>query len=331
LDLHAPPPVIAALLVTAFPADNHIRSRAVLQRRTEDGRGRVVERVTLMSGRTLIVKERNDRTSDRETLLYRHALPRAGDLVPRYAASATIGDTHLLALEDVGGTHADGHEPASRDRAMAALARFHRHFAGATMQEILGAAAVGALGGEATPNPIERSELLSVYQEALAGHSRLLSTMMRERALHLAGPFADALAASPLVLDPGDVRPENVLVAGPRTVLIDFENAAVRTRADANRLELDANPRWLAGIATTIAQAPTGGVLVHCHAGKDRTGIVAALLLGLIGVPDEVIAADYALSSTCLQRELDRWLAEAAPDDPTSGSANGSSSWPARR
>lgn len=92
--------------------------------------------------------------------------------------------------------------------------------------------------------------------------------------------------------------------------------ATVRTRADANRLEIDANPRWLAAIATTIAQAPIGGVLVHCHAGKDRTGIVVALLLALIGVPYEVIAADYALSSVCLQRELERWLAEEAPDDP---------------
>ena len=34
----------------------------------------------------------------------------------------------------------------------------------------------------------------------------------------------------------------------------------------------------------------------HCAAGKDRTGILAALVLGLLGVPDEVIAEDYALS-----------------------------------
>ena len=37
--------------------------------------------------------------------------------------------------------------------------------------------------------------------------------------------------------------------------------------------------------------------LVHCAAGKDRTGIVIALVLAVLGVPDEVIAADYALSS----------------------------------
>jgi protein-tyrosine phosphatase len=38
--------------------------------------------------------------------------------------------------------------------------------------------------------------------------------------------------------------------------------------------------------------------LVHCTAGKDRTGLVVALLLEVIGVPDEVIAADYAMSGT---------------------------------
>ncbi len=41
--------------------------------------------------------------------------------------------------------------------------------------------------------------------------------------------------------------------------------------------------------------------LVHCTAGKDRTGIVVAFVLAAIGVPDEFIAADYALTSQYLQ------------------------------
>jgi protein-tyrosine phosphatase len=40
--------------------------------------------------------------------------------------------------------------------------------------------------------------------------------------------------------------------------------------------------------------------LVHCSAGKDRTGIVIAMVLAVLGVPDEVIAADYALSASYL-------------------------------
>jgi protein-tyrosine phosphatase len=40
--------------------------------------------------------------------------------------------------------------------------------------------------------------------------------------------------------------------------------------------------------------------LVHCAAGQDRTGIVIALVLAVLGVPDEVIGADYSLSSVYL-------------------------------
>lgn len=41
--------------------------------------------------------------------------------------------------------------------------------------------------------------------------------------------------------------------------------------------------------------------LVHCAAGEDRTGIVIALVLAVLGVPDELIGADYSLSSMCLE------------------------------
>jgi protein-tyrosine phosphatase len=40
--------------------------------------------------------------------------------------------------------------------------------------------------------------------------------------------------------------------------------------------------------------------LVHCTAGKDRTGIVVAFALSAVGVPDDFVAADYALSGTYL-------------------------------
>ncbi len=52
---------------------------------------------------------------------------------------------------------------------------------------------------------------------------------------------------------------------------------------------------------SAVAVAPEGGVLVYCHAGKDRTGLIAALVLAVVGVPYATIAKDYALSERCLQ------------------------------
>ena len=54
-----------------------------------------------------------------------------------------------------------------------------------------------------------------------------------------------------------------------------------------------------AAIATAfevLASAARLPVVFHCSAGKDRTGVLAALVLATLGVDDDVIAADYALS-----------------------------------
>lgn len=51
---------------------------------------------------------------------------------------------------------------------------------------------------------------------------------------------------------------------------------------------------------STMSEAAEGGILFHCSAGKDRTGIVAALLLGLAGVEEPVIKADFALTAQAM-------------------------------
>ncbi|HYK33248.1 MAG TPA: tyrosine-protein phosphatase [Streptosporangiaceae bacterium] len=59
-------------------------------------------------------------------------------------------------------------------------------------------------------------------------------------------------------------------------------------------------------IAAAIKHLTSPGALpglVHCTAGKDRTGVVIAFTLAAVGVPDQVIAADYALSSMYLVAE----------------------------
>lgn len=66
--------------------------------------------------------------------------------------------------------------------------------------------------------------------------------------------------------------------------------------ADLYRGSLDRNTAQIAKAVRAVVEAPDGPVVVHCHSGKDRTGLLVGLLLDLVGVPREVIAADYALS-----------------------------------
>ena len=61
---------------------------------------------------------------------------------------------------------------------------------------------------------------------------------------------------------------------------------------------------------STLADHPGEPVVFFCAGGTDRTGIIAALVLGLVGVPDDVIANDYSLSAHGLVR---RFTAEGAP------------------
>jgi protein-tyrosine phosphatase len=67
----------------------------------------------------------------------------------------------------------------------------------------------------------------------------------------------------------------------------------------------------VAAAVTAIADAPEGGVVVHCMGGKDRTGLTTAFLLRMAGVAIEDIAADYALSEERLRPRHEAWLAEA--------------------
>jgi protein tyrosine/serine phosphatase len=64
-----------------------------------------------------------------------------------------------------------------------------------------------------------------------------------------------------------------------------------------------------------VAGAPPGAVCVHCMGGRDRTGLVSALLLRLAGVARADVGADYAESEARLAEDHARWVAEARDDD----------------
>ncbi len=50
--------------------------------------------------------------------------------------------------------------------------------------------------------------------------------------------------------------------------------------------------------------------MFHCSAGKDRTGVLSALFLAFLGVPDELIVEDYALSAAAMAGLFERIKAD---------------------
>lgn len=73
---------------------------------------------------------------------------------------------------------------------------------------------------------------------------------------------------------------------------------------------LERNRERFGAALGAIADAE-GPVVIHCMGGKDRTGLVAALLLRLAGVSLDEIGRDYALSGPNLALTLESWLADA--------------------
>ena len=88
-------------------------------------------------------------------------------------------------------------------------------------------------------------------------------------------------------------------------------------------------PELVLNALVAISEA-SPGVLVHCSAGRDRTGMISALLLGNAGVPAVVVAGDYAASvramagiahnapthdrqATWDSEQVSRWLDDVVP------------------
>jgi protein tyrosine/serine phosphatase len=55
------------------------------------------------------------------------------------------------------------------------------------------------------------------------------------------------------------------------------------------------------GAVRALAHGGPGASVVHCAAGKDRTGVVVALSLAVAGVPHEEIVADYAMTAEIIE------------------------------
>lgn len=69
----------------------------------------------------------------------------------------------------------------------------------------------------------------------------------------------------------------------------------------------------LAQALEVLSREESGVAVFHCAAGKDRTGLLAALLLAGLGVDDDLVAADFGLSEEAGVRTRE-WIMEHAPE-----------------
>jgi protein-tyrosine phosphatase len=137
---------------------------------------------------------------------------------------------------------------------------------------------------------------------------------------------ADELEGGPNVLaDHADVRYINVpLFAGLSRSAADLAHSSGDTRNDAGSSQaappdlemlykgaLERCRDAFREVITALSEPGDGVVLFHCTAGKDRTGLIAALVLGVLGVPDETIIADYALTAERIEPLLIELRADA--------------------
>lgn len=91
------------------------------------------------------------------------------------------------------------------------------------------------------------------------------------------------------------------------------ESTPERFLADRYLTMLDEGAPALADALRVLARPERLPAAFHCAAGKDRTGVLAAIVLALLGVDDDTIATDYGLSRLGMDR-LVEWIRATYPD-----------------
>jgi len=138
---------------------------------------------------------------------------------------------------------------------------------------------------------------------------RTVIDLRTERELHRSG-------RGPLEPEPVDFHHLAVVQEGVRgTVTADTESVAAPAPPGDDLAErylwyLEVGRASLVQALGLLADAGRYPLVFHCAAGKDRTGVLAALVLELAGVDREVIVADYVLTAERLAFIMDRWRAD---------------------
>jgi protein-tyrosine phosphatase len=109
-------------------------------------------------------------------------------------------------------------------------------------------------------------------------------------------PEAEGLAYHNLSIEH---RPYNQATLGADVELVPFLADRYREVALDGLVEIRT-------VLEVIAAAP-GPVVFHCAAGKDRTGLIAAMVLSMLEVPEDEIVADFALTDLARDKFIEDW------------------------
>jgi len=161
---------------------------------------------------------------------------------------------------------------------------------------------------------------------AQGGRSVRWRTLYRSDALHqLTAPDVTRFCGDLGVADVVDLRSTGERSADGRDPLRDaplnvhhlplFDGEIVTAPPDAAELTLadryflmaEFAKEPIARVITVLAESK-GAAVYHCAAGKDRTVVISAVLLGVLGVRDEVIVADYAATQENLDSIIERLM-----------------------
>jgi protein-tyrosine phosphatase len=157
-------------------------------------------------------------------------------------------------------------------------------------------------GGTIRPGMVYRSGALDLMTDAdlayLTGEVRVSTVLDLRHPDELAmWPIAHALQGR---VEPLSLFPEHVTVEG----LIEELNGLYGTGPSPERYfhYLSVGSERFARAFDLLTRDATYPVLVHCTAGKDRTGVLLGLLMDLLGADEDDIAAEYGLSDASIDR-----------------------------
>jgi protein-tyrosine phosphatase len=116
----------------------------------------------------------------------------------------------------------------------------------------------------------------------------------------------ESAAAPSRIEGHGDVRIEHLPIGGiaaetkdmaGRMLRGEIPEVSVAMMADVYLTILDLHPDSFGTVIASAADPANLPMIIHCTAGKDRTGVASALLLAALGVEETAIASDYELSN----------------------------------